>query len=172
MDLLIFMVFNFVIYSFLGWIVENMYSLITIKSLKKDGFLNGPFKPMYGFAAAILVFLNEYMEFNLLVMVMLAFVIPTAVEYLTGYMLKEWFNKSYWDYSKLKYNLDGIISFKFSLYWIVLSFFTMYCIQPLLEIIFEKSFIFWSVFIPIIITCITIDFLFTLKSIEKREVLK
>ncbi|MEW9934864.1 putative ABC transporter permease, partial [Clostridium butyricum] len=38
--------FTFIIYSFAGWIIEELYSKYSTGRFKKDGFLKEPLKPM------------------------------------------------------------------------------------------------------------------------------
>ena len=41
----------FFIYSFLGWLLETTFCLVTLGTFMKRGFLYGPVRPLYGFAA-------------------------------------------------------------------------------------------------------------------------
>ncbi|HBF6445007.1 TPA: hypothetical protein KOT04_003754, partial [Clostridioides difficile] len=43
---LLYFLFNFFLYGFIGWIIENLYSYYKQGHFQEDGFLNGPFKPM------------------------------------------------------------------------------------------------------------------------------
>jgi hypothetical protein len=45
------------VYSFLGWIVEVLFVLVTMQKLENRGFLTGPFLPIYGIGAVLLVVL-------------------------------------------------------------------------------------------------------------------
>ena len=129
MYLIFYMTFNFIIYSFIGWIIEEVYSFATTKKFKEDGFLIGPFKPMYGIAVTLLVLCNEILGINGIPIMLLCFLIPTTVEYISGAMLKHIFNKVYWDYSNFKYNIHGFVTLRFSLYWTLLSFIGIYYLQ-------------------------------------------
>lgn len=42
-------------YSFGGWLLEGLYHLLMTGSFWKANFLLGPFKPMYGIAAVLLL---------------------------------------------------------------------------------------------------------------------
>lgn len=130
MELLVYVGFNFILYSFIGWIIEEMYSLVTVKFLKKDGFLLGPFKPMYGTAMTILVVLHEIFLIDGISLIILCFLVPTIVEYISGYLLKHAFNKSYWNYSTKSHNIHGYVCLKFSIYWTFLSFIGVNYVQP------------------------------------------
>ena len=51
----------FVIYSFLGWILESTVRTICERKIINTGFLIGPFCPIYGFGAIIMIlFLDSY----------------------------------------------------------------------------------------------------------------
>lgn len=167
MKLLIYLLFNFILYSFLGWVIEEVYSFIITGEFKKDGFLNGPFKPMYGIAVTYLIFCNEILEIRGAPLILLCFLIPTTVEYISGSALKYIFNKSYWDYSNFKYNLHGFITLKFSIYWTLLSFIGVYFFQP-------AVYIFYRVYEENLLMCIflfsillIIDFFLTLHNFKE-----
>ena len=48
--------YNFIIYSFLGWVYESLYVSLLKRSWVNRGFLNGPVIPIYG-AGATLVYM-------------------------------------------------------------------------------------------------------------------
>ncbi|WP_449537731.1 putative ABC transporter permease [Ferdinandcohnia sp. Marseille-Q9671] len=113
-------IFFFTIYSFLGWLLENTYSYVRKRVFFKDNFLFGPFKPMYGFAPILLVLLiGNDMHWS--IVVGLCFLIPTLVEYGSGFLLEKLFGRKWWDYSGHKLQLHGHICFSYSICWIVLS---------------------------------------------------
>ena len=91
MNVLFYLSFNFIIYSFIGWIIEETYSFTITGKFKKDGFLNGPFKPMYGIAITFLILCNEILDINGIPLILLCFLIPTTVEYISGCTLKAYF---------------------------------------------------------------------------------
>lgn len=163
MNLLVYLVFNFIIYSFIGWLIEEIYAFIVDKRFKKEGFLIGPFKPMYGIAMTLLILYNSALNINGILLLVLCFLIPTTVEYTSGYMLKHIFNKVYWDYSNLKYNINGFITLRFSLYWTVLSFIGVNYIQPIFYSIYINAEEFFQLFVIVSIITFTIDFSLTLK---------
>ena len=138
MKIIFYLLFNFILYSFFGWVIEEIYSFIITGEFKKDGFLNGPFKPMYGIAVTYLIFCNEILDINEFSLILLCFLIPTTVEYISGSALKYIFNRSYWDYSSFKYNLHGFITLKFSLYWTVLSYIGVYFLQPVVYFFYKE----------------------------------
>ena len=42
------MLFYFMIYSFVGWVIEVAYHAVTMGKVVNRGFLNGPICPVYG----------------------------------------------------------------------------------------------------------------------------
>ena len=171
MNILFYLIFNLIFYSFIGWIIEEVYSFTVTGRFKKEGFLKGPFKPMYGIAFTILILYNQILDINGIPLILLCFLIPTTVEYISGYMLKHIFNKIYWDYSNLKYNIHGFVTLKFSLYWTLLSFIGVYFLQPSVYNIYkasEKTLIIGACFFSIILT---IDFFLTLRNFKKNTFL-
>lgn len=139
MNILFYLLFNFIIYSFMGWVIEEFYSFFITGKFKKEGFLKGPFKPMYGIAFTYLILCNEILDINGIPLILLCFLIPTTVEYISGSILKYIFNKVYWDYSNFKYNIHGFVTLKFSLYWTFLSYIGIYFFQPAIHNFYEQS---------------------------------
>ncbi len=43
MNLINYTLFNFIVYSFIGWIIEEVYCFCITGKFKEDGFLIGPF---------------------------------------------------------------------------------------------------------------------------------
>lgn len=163
MNVLYYLTFNFILYSFIGWIIEEVYSFFIDGKFKKEGFLVGPFKPMYGIAISLLILFHEIWEIDGVPMIVLCFLIPTTIEYISGYLLKYIFNKVYWDYSRLKFNLQGIVTLKFSLYWTFLSFIAIYFLQPVILNIYIRQGKFLIIAITIGSIILLVDFILTVK---------
>ncbi len=162
MNWFLYNVINFVLYSFLGWVLEKAYCYYTTKSLRKDGFLVGPFKPMYGVAMGILIYLYYNLGVKGPLFILLCLLITTIIEFLAGYLLKEIFNLKYWDYSNLNLNFKGIVSLRFSLYWVILSFFVVKYIQPIFQSIIISLQNITIILTIIILIYIFVDFIRTL----------
>lgn len=165
MDLKFYVCFNFIIYSFIGWIIEEVYSFFIDGSFKKEGFLIGPLKPMYGIALTLLVIYHEILNFDVMPMILLCFLIPTTVEYISGYLLKHIFNKVYWDYSHLKLNINGFVTLKFSIYWTILSMIGIYYLQPIVRSLYVKEEHFFSALTIVVFIGFLIDLFVTTKKL-------
>lgn len=172
MTIINFILFNFILYSLVGWVIEGVYSYIITGNFKKEGFMKGPYKPMYGIAFTILVLCDKYFNFNNIISFIIFLIVPTTVEFISGYLLKEIFNKQYWDYSKLKYNYKGLITLRFSLYWMILCYIGINLLQPIVNNIYlslEKVFRMTN---GIVIFIIIIDLIMTIKMLYRSPVIQ
>ncbi|EKQ50586.1 MULTISPECIES: putative ABC transporter permease [unclassified Clostridium] len=169
MRLLLYVVFNLIFYSFIGWIIEEAYSYIVTKKFQEEGFLFGPFKPMYGIAFTLLIVCNEVLNIDGIPLIILCFLIPTTVEYISGYILKHEFNKVYWDYSNFKYNIHGYVTLRFSLYWMLLSFLGIYFFQSILHRVYIQNQVLFNLLAIAGAIEFTVDFYLTLKKLEYEK---
>ena len=150
MNNFIFYFFLFFIYSVLGWIVEVTYVGFIDKKVVNRGFLIGPYLPIYGYSAIIMVlYLNQYKE-NPLTVFILAMVVCTFLEYITSYIMEKIFKARWWDYSNLKFNINGRVCLKNSLLFGILSIILIYLLNPLLVKLINKMNNTWLIVITII----------------------
>ena len=128
----------FIIYSFVGWVMESVFRSIIEKKIINTGFLRGPFCPIYGIGAIImLVFLERFQDKSILLF-FIAITILTAWEYFVGVLLEKLFNTKYWDYSEHKFNLQGRICLTNSICWGILGVVFVRYIHPFIEGIISK----------------------------------
>ena len=99
----------FYIYSMIGWIAEIIYATIKEKKVVNRGFLIGPYCPIYGCGAVLMIlYLTQYKD-NLVTVFLLSMFICCFLEYVTSYLMEKIFKARWWDYSDMKYNLNGRI---------------------------------------------------------------
>ena len=123
----------FIIYSILGWILESVFRSICEKKLINTGFLKGPFCPIYGIGAIIMITLLSGIKDAPVLLFLISFIVLTIWEYLVGVLLEKLFKTKYWDYSDHKFNYKGRICLTNSLAWGILGvLFTKY-IHPFIE---------------------------------------
>lgn len=107
----------FIIYSFLGWVVEVAFHAVTQGKFVNRGFLNGPVCPIYGVGiTVILLFLGDWADRFWLVF-LVGVVFCTLIELVTGWALEKFFHDKWWDYSSRKFNFKGYICLEFSILW-------------------------------------------------------
>ena len=112
----------FYIYSFFGWIFETTYVSVCEKRPVNRGFLRGPFLPIYGGGAVMMLFISEPFRNNLILTYFAGVVGATMLELATGIVMESIFKIKYWDYSRKKYNYKGYICLSSSVVW---GFFTI-----------------------------------------------
>lgn len=124
----------FVLYSFIGFILETFYTLITRGVwISKKCFLINLLCPVYGLGAlAIVSCTRPIREYKLLTFVV-GGVAATVVEYVVHYVYKEMLGVSIWDYSTLPYNINGRICLLFTFFWSILSMLLVYVIHPFVQ---------------------------------------
>lgn len=126
-------------YSVVGWIVEVFCcSLIEKRLVINRGFLIGPYCPIYGTSAILMIFfLKRYIDDPVVLFVM-ATVVCTIMEYVTSYIMEKIFKARWWDYSEKKFNLNGRVCLTNSCLFGVLGLFLMYMINPFYSSILLK----------------------------------
>ena len=129
LDLLI---LYFFVSSLIGYIVEVLYCSIGEKRLVNRGFLHGPYLPIYGFGALIIVLLFSRFSDNVLVLFLLSVLGTSLLEYLTSYLLEVLFHAKLWDYSTYPLNLHGRVCALNSTLFGLLSLGLIYGIHPFL----------------------------------------
>lgn len=123
----------FIIYSFLGWTLESIVRTICERKIINTGFLIGPFCPIYGFGAIIMIlFLNKF-ENNIILLFFISFVVLSIWEYIVGAILEKLFKTKYWDYSKNRFNFKGRVCLTNSLAWGVLGVLFIEYIHPFIQ---------------------------------------
>lgn len=128
----------FIIYSFLGWVMESCVRSICERKLINTGFLKGPFCPIYGIGAIIMFLFLEGFENKPILLFCIAIIILTAWEYLVGVLLEHIFNTKYWDYSNHKFNFQGRICLTNSICWGILGVLFVKYIHPFVQDIIAK----------------------------------
>lgn len=128
----------YMIYSFLGWVMESIVRSICEKKLINTGFLKGPFCPIYGIGATIMFLFLDGFQNKPILLFGIAIIILTVWEYLVGVFLEKAFHTKYWDYSNHKFNFQGRICLTNSICWGILGVLFVKYIHPFIQQIIEK----------------------------------
>ncbi len=107
----------FLIYAFLGWVCEVAFAAFRSHSFVNRGFLNGPLCPVYGFGVLAVIVILYPLRHNFFLLFFGSFVLVSAIEFFTGFLLEKLFHNKWWDYSERKFNIRGYICPLFSLLW-------------------------------------------------------
>ena len=157
----------FVIYSFLGWILESTVRTICERKIINTGFLIGPFCPIYGFGAIIMIlFLDSYKN-NIILLFIISFIVLTLWEYIVGVLLEKAFHTKYWDYSDQKFNYKGRICLLNSIAWGVLGVLFIKYIHPfIIQILGNLNFTYVAIVASIITLILLIDAIISVVKIK------
>ena len=136
------MLMFFLIYGFLGFVLETVFRSIVEKDVViSRGFLTNLFCPLYGLCAIVIVQIFTWTEitFNsrltaLIIATIGSILAVTFFEYSTGRILDKVFHFKLWDYSQLPFNLHSYICLDFSLMWGIVAIILASVIHPLMEI--------------------------------------
>ena len=114
--------FSLIIINFLIGLIGGFFLELIYRSIKAQKIIIPKFIDcqIYGLTGAFLV-LIYFFNISLLYELILIFIFPTLVEFLTGYFYLK-INRVYlWDYSREKFNFKKLICLKFSLIWFVIT---------------------------------------------------
>lgn len=129
----------FLIYGFVGWIIDTMHDSffsghIVLGGMFKSFFLPIPFAPIYGFGALVIISVKKYLwNKNPLLLMPVIGVMITAVEYFGGVITLSVLGHRAWDYSNRFANLHGHIDLYHGILWMILGLGFVKLIHPSVE---------------------------------------
>jgi len=136
-------ILTFILYAFIGWIYEVILEFYYGNGFVNRGFLFGPYLPVYGFGALLILFmlynfskkklyLGKLNITPVLVFILIFFII-TIVEYITGTILDVFLQKRLWDYSHYTFNINGLVCLSASTRFAIGGTVFIYVLQPLFD---------------------------------------
>ena len=120
----------FLLYSFLGFLLEAGYALWVGGNPDRKCLLVLPLCPVYGLGACAVLLLPHSVLQSPLLLVLLGGIIATAVEYAVAVFYEKVLTVSFWDYHSVPGNFQGRVCLPFTLAWSVLLLPMVYLIQP------------------------------------------
>lgn len=161
----------FIIYSFFGWMMESIFKTILQKKIVNSGFLYGPFCPIYGLGAFIMLLFLNYFKYNPVILFLMASLILTFWEYVVGILLEKLFQIKYWDYSERKFNFQGRICLLHFLLWGLLGTIFIFIVHPIIvEVLNFIPTQIITAWVTIIITVMGIDFIVTIMKLKNIQI--
>ena len=112
----------FIIYAVAGWICEVTLQLIQKHKLADRGFLIGPYCPIYGCGAVLITLLCG------------------SLEYATSFIMEKAFNARWWDYSEMRFNINGRVCLETLVPFGIAGLLIVYLFNPFLLSIIQS----WS----------------------------
>ena len=125
-----FIVINFLIYSMIGYVCEVIYCSVPARHLVNRGFLYGPWLPIYGFGAIIVIVFLEPFRSHWWMVFIFGLILTSALEYFTSWALEKIFHIKLWDYSKHRININGRVCALNSTLFGIMGLFGVYVADP------------------------------------------
>ncbi len=123
----------FVIYSFIGYLIEVTCVTFDQKKLVVSrGYLIGPYLPIFGVGSLIVTFFLSKYNGDVFTLAVMTMVCCCVLEYFTSLILEKIFRLRWWDYSDKKFNLDGRICLETGVMFGVGGVFIVRVLNPLL----------------------------------------
>lgn len=113
----------FFIYSFIGFVYENIIEFVRGKK-PGSGMLYGPFTPIYGIGALLILVISKFI-FNILnlnkvleviIIVLSLTIILTVLEWIGGVLIEKYFMLHFGIIVILNFILENILHLKYHLY--------------------------------------------------------
>lgn len=163
----------FLFFCIIGWLYEVALAFLYGYGFVNRGFLSGPYLPLYGSGAVILIIcLKRLMASDIRlgqlritpVIVFFAIVIiTTTLEYAVGWFLETTFDQRFWDYSTYNWQFQGRICLSASVRFGLGGMLFLYILEPLFTRIINRIPVKLRFVLSLLILCILmIDFGMTL----------
>lgn len=129
----------FMVYSFGGWLIEVIVSLIDRKKFVNRGFLIGPICPIYGTGAIILSLMLNRTE-SIIAIFCVSLVGGAVLEYCASFVMEKLFRVRWWDYAEKSVNINGRICMSSVLSFGLAGIFIVEFITPFLYSLFSNTY--------------------------------
>ena len=159
----------FLVYSFIGWIIEIVFTFLTDHKIINRGFLIGPLVPIWG-TGAILITLILNPKDSVFSLILSSAVIGTVLEYIVNYVKEKIFKVRWWDYSKLPFNINGRVCLITSCMFGISGLLVIKVFNPVflhLFLMINKSVFYILVSVLVLLVCI--DFGVSFNIIQKLK---
>lgn len=165
--------FFFYIYCFLGWCFESAFVSFKSRKLVNRGFMRGPFLPLYGSGAMMMLVVSMPFRDNVLLTYVAGVIGATALEYVTGVTMEALFKMRYWDYSNRFMNFQGHICLRSSIAWGFLTILMTRVIhQPIEQLVMSVPYRGLSYITVLMTVYIVVDFTLSFKAaLDLKDIL-
>ncbi len=164
----------FYFYCFAGWVWETCY--VSVKECKwvNRGFMHGPFLPIYGSGAIVVLIFTLPYRTNAVAVFFVGMISATILEYFTGAAMERLFHVRYWDYTGKPLNLNGYICIVSSLAWGIFSvILTLYGHEPVEEFVLGMNINVVEFLAFVLTVYISIDMAFSVReAVNLRDLLE
>lgn len=160
----------FIVYAFLGWVCEDIYCGIGKRKFINRGFLYGPYCPIYGFGALLVIYPLLMVSKHPIVVFIFGMVLTSILEYITSFVMEKLFATRWWDYSTYPFNINGRICLQNSLLFGLMALVVVYGLHPIVSRFVERIPLgFLVIFLIIFTICFVIDIVNTVIVLLRRK---
>lgn len=124
--------------AIIGFIWEMFLNLIMGGYIVKKGTMHGPWIPIYGYGAVIIIVLLKKYRDKPWRLFILSFLLCGIIEYFTAVYLEIVYHMKWWDYSGYFLNIQGKVCLEGLLIFGIAGVALTYVLAPLLDNIFSK----------------------------------
>ncbi|MCQ4021412.1 MULTISPECIES: putative ABC transporter permease [unclassified Ruminococcus] len=140
-------VFYFILFSILGWAVEEAITSFEKKTIANVGYLNGPYCPIYGLSVTICYIISELIIDEWYAQLIIFTIAVSAFVFCTGIFLQKVLHCRLWDYSTMPLNIKGFITVPLSVVWGIVLTIIVGNVLPLTDHLLEYIPNTWMYFI-------------------------
>lgn len=165
--------FFFYFYCFFGWVFESTYVSIKSRHFVNRGFMRGPFLPIYGSGAIMMLVVSMPFQDDLILTYLAGCVGATLLELVTGMTMEALFKVRYWDYSNQKFNYKGHICLSSTIAWGFLTIFmTQFLHKGVEKLVLSIPYNILTILTVVLSVYIVADFTLSFKAaMDLRDVL-
>lgn len=146
---------------------------IRTKKLTNRGFMRGPFLPIYGSGAIVMLVVGLPLKSQPVLMFFAGLICASTLEFCTGEAMERLFKVKYWDYSECFLNVRGHICLKASLAWGVFTILMNYFVhKPIEKVVLGIPMNVLQIFVTLLLIYFVADYSLAFKTaMDLRDVI-
>lgn len=116
-----------------GWLIEVVDMEIEAGEFQNRGFLHVPLCPLYGIGMLMMCILFKNDRASYSALFICGMIVGSLVEYFVGWLLEKLFHTRWWDYSHMRFQVDGRVCLRNTILFGFGAIITIGFVQPVLE---------------------------------------
>ena len=151
----------FLIYSFVGWILETIFAITKQRKIINRGLINGPFCTVYGFTGVLITVALK--DLSGVWLFLFSAIYASVIEWVAGKIIEKICHERWWNYENNKFNLGGYISLQTSVLWGALGFIAVTFTNSLLIDAYKLiPFMVIRIILIVVVVALAADMIFSL----------
>lgn len=151
----------FLIYSFVGWILETIFAITKQRKIINRGLINGPFCTVYGFTGVLITIALK--DLSGVWLFLFSAIYASVIEWVAGKIIEKIYHERWWNYENNKFNLGGYISLQTSVLWGALGFIAVTFTNSLLIDAYKLiPFMVIRIILIVVVVALAADMIFSL----------